>query len=405
MKHLLIGIFSFAVFNGIIHPIAIAKSGGAGNGGDAVICPDRVFLLDTYEAEKMRFHINLNPTKTLNPSWRTMVNVAVKRLERVDSFTATKLYDYAMEMVNDFEKFEMYKDARGKHVYIGHDVIGEINDSEHVSMPEGCEEHPRQLVSQRKPKFKYEYRYEFSQSLWEKMNLQEQSMTILHEAWYRIMLENGAENSRSARYVNGFVASTEFESISFPEYLELLKETELKIYTISGSSRSIKSNDIQFNLKSHSFKVSDGEVCAPNFKINMSFKQTYTVLNRAQNYYKNTKFIKMCFENSKITKLVMDKKLASKDITLRLPFHQMQFDGAINNTPTIHFEKSGKLSHFSGMKIKNLVEMYYICDGKTSFTKNRGCEKGPFVNHDTKIKEPVDILFNFLERPTSHFQR
>ncbi len=381
------------------------ESGGAANGGDAVICPDKVILLDSYEASKMRFNIDLNPNKINSPTWRSMVNIAVKRLSRVDKYTADKLYDYAMEMVNDFEKFEMYPDSRGKHVYIGYDIIGEINDSDHVSMPEGCEEHPRQLVSQRKPKFKYEFRYEFSKSLWEKMSLQEQSMTILHEAWYRIMLENGATTSRAARYINGFVASVEFESIEFFEYLELLKETEIKYYNISGASEAIKTRDIKLNLKKHIFNLVQGEVCAPNFQIDMKFKQTFTILNRAQKYYKNTKFTKMCFENSQITRLVMSPQLAKKNITLRLPFHQVQFDGASNQNPTIHFTSKGRLSHFSGMKFKNLVEMYYICGGQSSFTRNKGCEKGPFINHDTKVKTPINILFNESETPFSHFQR
>lgn len=390
----------------LISANAFPRSGGAGNGGDAIVCPDRVILLDSYEAQKMRLTIDLNNPNVQTPTWRSMVNVAVKRLEKFDQVTASLLYDYAMELVNDFEKFQMYPGSRGQHVYIGKDIIAEINDSEHVSTPEGCEEHPRQLVSQRVPRFRKEFRYEFSQSLWEKMSLQEQSMTILHEAWYRIMLENGADNSRATRYINGLVASRDFEEYSFTEYIEELKNTELRYYIVPNVSGAIKDKEIKFDLQNHQLDEVDGMICAPNFKLNPSIKQTYKLIfNTSQRYLKNLKFQQVCFENSRISKLVLPTIVPNKERTLRLPFHQVQFGKSLNDTPTIHFSKKGKLSHFSGIKHKLVMEMFYRCNGEVSFLERHGCQEGPFIYHSTKIENPTDILFDDNEIPISHFRR
>jgi len=386
---------------------SFAASGGAGNGGDVIVCPNRdmrVMLLDYYEAQKMRLTIDLSDPKIHTQTLRSMVNVAVSRLRQKDQYTASLLYDYAMEMVNDFEKFELYPDARGKNVYLGYDIIAEINDSEHVSTPEGCEEHPRQLVSQKAPKFRYEFRYEISKSLWEQMDLLNQSMTILHEAWYRIMLENGATNSRGARYMNALVASKEFESYSFADYLKELKETELQYYVVINKSEAVKTQEIQIDLKNHILEFGSAEVCAPNFIVNLSLKETYSLLNRSQRYVQNIKMTNVCFENSHLTKIELPKNVLNTGYTLRLPFIQLEFDKATNESPALIFHNNGKMSHFEGVQFSSLMEMYYLCNGSRSFDENRGCEAGPFINHETKINDPIDIKFDLREKLLAFFE-
>lgn len=385
----------------IIGTYAHARSGGAGNGGDAIVCPDRVILLDSYEAEKMRLTVDLSNPNISTPSWRTMVNVAVKRLEKFDQYTASKLYDYAMEMVNDFEKFQMFPESRGQHVYLGYDIIAEINDSEHVSTPEGCEEHPRQMVSQRDPKFRYEYRYEFSKSLWEKMTLQDQAMTILHEAWYRIMLENGAKNSRATRYINGLVASKEFESYSFKDYLEELRATELENYIVPIDSQAVKADRITINLKKFTINYEGEIACVPGLKMNLSIKESFRLLNRRQKYIKNLVVDKMCFENSQITKIVLPQKVLENKYTLRLAYNQMELGPAVGDSPSMIF-KDGKLATFEDIAFSKLYRFYYICDGREVFDQSEGCE-GPYNDRDTAITKPGVITLDTEERVNSHF--
>lgn len=388
---------------------ALFRSGGAGNGGDAIVCVDRkvkVMLLDSYEArDKRRLTLDLFNKNIEVQTWRSMVNVAVKRLERVDIHTASLLYDYSMEMVNDFEKFQMYPGSRGKNVYLGDDVNTRVNDSEHISTPADCDPEPYQMVIQIQPKFKFDLRYHFNKTLWDQLTLEDQAMTILHEAWYRIMIENGATNSTATRYMNGLIASKEFENYSFTDYLQDLKETELLNYVVINQSEAVKDREILINLKQHRITFKEDKVCAPNFKVNMSLKETFSVFNRSQRYLKNIKFQEVCFKNSTLTKLVLPVKGATSKVALRLPFYQAYFSGATSKTPTFTFHNNGKLNEITGIKISEFMEMYYVCNGNISYSSSVNCEKGPFINHDTKVKDLNSIKFGKNEKPLSYFQR
>ncbi|MBD67047.1 MAG: hypothetical protein CME62_17730 [Halobacteriovoraceae bacterium] len=374
------------------------RSGGVGNGGDAVICPDEIVMLDTYEARKYRFKINLNPSQNENPTWRSMVNVAVQRLQRFDETLATKLYDYAMEMVNDFEKFELYPEARGNAVYLGKDVIAEINDSAHVSVPEGCV--LRQFISQRTPRFSRDYRYEFSQSIWERMNTQEQTMAILHEAWYRIMLDNGAKNSIAARYMNGLVASDVFDLYTFEDYINDIQGTEIRTYSVRNESHALKQDDIVIKLKEHDFDFEEGMLCAPNFKIEVSLKKPYNIGAAlfGQEYLGRIKFQNVCLKNSRLRKLVLPVDIVKKDRILRLPFAQVYFKEALSDSPSIHFNEKGKLTHLSDIQASHLYRMFYTCNGVDSFDQSVGCEEGPFNHGDSVVKNTSIIEFDQDEK-------
>ncbi|MAZ50021.1 MAG: hypothetical protein CME65_15775 [Halobacteriovoraceae bacterium] len=374
------------------------RSGGMGNGGDAVICPEKIEMLDSYEAGKLRFNINLNPENLEAPTWRSMVNVAVQRLERFDEVLATKLYDYSMEMVNDFEKFELYPNARGQHVYLGRDVIIEIDDSAHVSLPEGCI--LRQFISQRAPRFRRDFRYEFSLSIWELMDKQEQAMAILHEAWYRIMLENGATDSVAARYMNGLVASEFFDSYTFIDYIEEIKETELKEYIVPNTSEAIKQSEIKLDLKEHIYRAEDGMICAPNFKVQASIKKPYNLraIIRGQDYVTNIQFQDVCFKDSRLRKVVLPVAMVQRERILRLPFAQVYFDEALSETPAMHFNEEGKLSHLTDIRASHLYRMYYECDGARSFDRMAGCESGPYNDRDSVIQNTSVIQFDGDEK-------
>lgn len=377
---------------------ATSRSGGMGNGGDAVICPEKIEMLDSYEAAKLRFNINLNPQNIDNPTWRSMVNVAVQRLERFDEVLATKLYDYSMEMVNDFEKFELYPNARGRHVYLGRDVIIEIDDSAHVSLPEGCI--LRQFISQRQPRFRRDFRYEFSLSIWELMNTQEQTMAILHEAWYRIMLENGATDSVATRYMNGLVASEFFDTYTFIEYIEEIKETELQEYIIPNHSQAIKQDEIKLHLKDHIYEIEGDMVCAPNFKVNASIKKPYNLsaIINGQQYLSNIQFQKVCFKNSRLQSMVLPVDIVQNDRILRLPFAQVYFEEALSQNPTMHFNEEGKLTHLTDIRASHLYQMYYICNGENSFDMSEGCESGPYNHRDSVIQNTTNIQFDENEK-------
>ena len=219
-----------------------------------------------------------------------------------------------------------------------------------------------------------------------------------------MMLEDGAKNSRAARYINGLTASIEFNDYSFIDYFQDLKETELKNYVIKNTSDVINKKTIKINLKEHTLNIEGDEVCAPNFQVNMSIKESFRLLNRRQTYVKNLYVKKLCFKNSRVTKIVLPKKVLKDKYTIRLPFTQLIFKSKLNDEPTMHFHGNGKLSHFSGIKFSKLIEMFYRCDGEISYTRSEGC-RGPFNNHETTIKDPIGIKFDINERIRTHFNR
>lgn len=90
------------------------------------------------------------------------------------------------------------------------------------------------------------------------------------------MIENRARNSRSTRYMNGLVASREFEAYTFGEYIEEVKETELRNFIVINYSQSIKDKLIKVNLKSKPLRVYTDRACVDDIKIDMSIKESYT---------------------------------------------------------------------------------------------------------------------------------
>ena len=232
------------------------------------------------------------------------------------------------------------------------------------------------------------------------MNLENQAMTILHEAWYRIMIENGATDSRRARGINALTASLQFENFTFAQYLKAIQKTELKYYYILNNSLSIIDSMIKVDLKMEERiqTSSEGFACAEEVLIEPKIKETFTVFNQSQDYIGKIKTKEICFENSRIRKLVFPEKIMSSGITLRLPFHQVIFSSASSNRPSFYFNEKGKLTHMTGIKASSIMEMFYRCNGRKSFTQNRGCEAGPFINHKNKITDPEEILFDRNEK-------
>lgn len=390
---------SFLLLFVILSLPAVARdSSGAGNGGDALICHDspdygdKVILLDTHEAIKRRLKLNLNPQNIEVPTHRSMVNTAVARLMKKDIATAELLYQYAMELVEDLEKLQNHPGMRTSNVYLGNDVVGEINDSLHVTIPIGCE--IRQLVAQKKPKFKRDYRYEINKSIWDRMDSFEQAMTILHEAWYRIMIENDKKenhNSYGARYMNGLIASEDFDDYSFEEYLEELKETELGHYTVFNNSHALVGETFKLPLESISFQ--NGAACVEDFYLAAQFKKFG--FNEIFNGIKTLKvdFKNVCFKDSHFTRITIPKKISEKGFLLSLQNYQLNIKANSSQESTLVFHSNGRLSHIENTHNDFLLKMFYLCNGKKTFKKENGC-KGPYRFNESKISNPGDVFFS-----------
>jgi hypothetical protein len=367
-------------------------SSGVGNGGDAVVCPNKTILLDSYEATMNGLTIDLGQEQNLS----SMVKVVVSRVKKHDKETASILYNYAMEMVTDFEYYKIDPQYTGHYLYLGYDRLTPIEDSDHISLPAGCE--IQQIVNQKLPRFSLVKRYHFDKGLWEKMNISEQALTILHEAWYRIMLENGAKNSVAARYMNGLTASSEFEGRTFVEYFEDLKNTEVKFYKVNNISSSIRQKQIILNLKEHTFITENDYVCAPRLKMDMSFKKTLGAFDWEQRYIDVTSE-KFCFKNSLPVMISFKTSLFDINISLRLDHYFAYLDNITGKNPRMLFHPNGMLKSLEDIRVNNIARMYYVCNGIKVFGKKDGCQKGPFIHRDSIINLPGPLFFDENEVP------
>lgn len=217
-----------------------AKSGGGGNGGDVLICLEKTILLDLYESQIRDWEI-----KMFEKSISEIVNVFYKRFFKLDSFRASKFKKYSDELLRDLEAGDFRSNQVSGSVTFTTDELEDIDDSAHLSIPQGC--YKKQLVIQQQ-KFndltKYQTRYIFNSILWSKLDDLNKAMTIIHEALYRLHIEERAFDSRFTRLLNGYILA--HSDLTVRDYLEFLSgsylggiitETSMVGYTLPKYSK------------------------------------------------------------------------------------------------------------------------------------------------------------------------
>lgn len=388
----------------LISCTAFAHSGGVGNGGDALVCGDSVALLDSYEATKLGLTIDLVNDKIEKQTHRSMVSMAISRLSKKDIYTAKKLYEYALEIVTDLEQFKMFPNPQNKYkgnvLYLSADIVGEISDSKHRTLPAGCE--LRQLVSQKSYLRARENRYEMNKTLWDQLSVQDQAMTILHEAWYRIMIEDGAVDSVGTRYMNALIASKEFETENFSDYIKALQSTEKKHYIIKNNSTLVFDKLFKVNLKYSKLTFNEKSVCTRNLNVSANIKKVAFITNMHLGLAKMS-FKDVCFNNSTIESLVLPRKLSGKKINFVMENYLIRTNGVVGERGVIKFNSNGTFKTLENLEVESLYKMSYVCGKRRryryrTFEKKYGC-KGPYLHDKSRKKYPGKVIFDVNEVP------
>jgi hypothetical protein len=81
-----------------------------------------------------------------------------------------------------------------------------------------------QLVIQKEPQFPEDKRYFIRKKIWTAMDADQQAAVILHELIYGLAMKLGHVDSVGTRYINEYMMSDKFVSLSNPEYINALKE-------------------------------------------------------------------------------------------------------------------------------------------------------------------------------------
>jgi len=172
----------------LINVNAFAAGGDRiGNGGDVVICGDKVELLDIYEAKRSGFNfINLKSTGH-NEMLTEVLNNRLAPLQPTKASRYTKNFQ---DLPNEAQMLS------GIH-------LNDIDDAGLVAIPKNCT--LEQIVVQLKEEDIPEggKRYTFNSDLWEKLDEFNKTALLLHEIIYREAIEKDSASSMVVRAMVG----------------------------------------------------------------------------------------------------------------------------------------------------------------------------------------------------------
>ncbi len=172
-----------------------------GNGGNSVVCSDRAMLLDLYEGEILNdFHYD----DISNDSWKNILGTKLQLISENLPEVGAVYSNWAITFETE------------SRFLIGID-LGEINDSLHVAIPEGCS--VRQTINQQLNPLPGEKRYWIDNKIWAKLNSFNKAAFVFHELVYR---DRKDADSRRVREIVALVLSNEFSILSKEERKRLI---------------------------------------------------------------------------------------------------------------------------------------------------------------------------------------
>lgn len=226
---------------------AIARAGGVGNGGIAVVCraPNGEIrsaeLLDYYEASVRGIPIKLGGP---NLSVQDKLKIMLSRLAERGDINRSNLY---RQWIGDFFSEKYTK-------FLRHTTLEKTNDVYNNSFPDGCG--PEQLIIQQKPEFPEDRLWTVSQDIWDKMDNDNRAGAVMHEVMYREALNQKygsiPKDSRRIRYFNSYVAGDLLSGMTEEQYINFIAN-EVQLGTVSAQG-------VEFNSTVDFFKSSNGQV-------------------------------------------------------------------------------------------------------------------------------------------------
>ncbi|MCB0367695.1 MAG: hypothetical protein H6624_12445 [Bdellovibrionaceae bacterium] len=181
-----------------------------GNGGDAIVCGEKVFLLDYYEAKANdKIQIQLEKGKD-------HFEIAGKTVDRLEQHNPQlhKQYRRVLEKIGSRLRF------------IDNANFRDVKDSFELTIPKGCK--LEQLAIQRDEGGLR--LIHISKSLWEKLSKEHQAGLLLHEIVYEHFLFLGETDSVKARKFNSFVSAKDFKTLPKEKYQKFVRSLKMPIY-------------------------------------------------------------------------------------------------------------------------------------------------------------------------------
>lgn len=230
----MLNVLLFVFFGFSSHLIAGTETG---NGGDVLVCPNRIELLDFYEAE-------IRHEKLIKDSGVNEWVIAEKILQRLHKNNPTRSRVY----------LEGLKNFQAEIEFTEKQELPDIPDQGDIPIPRGCE--LKQIVIQAPPKIPDDYsnwktvqpnRYKIDLNLWLKLSPNQKAGLITHELLLREAIHTLKHtHSKHVRSVNVFWWKEDFQEEKNSDYDKTMKLNHFLYTDLVFGDFTIFSNPIAF---------------------------------------------------------------------------------------------------------------------------------------------------------------
>ena len=206
----------------LISNIAFASGDRVGNGGDAVVCANGVYMLDYIEA-----YSNDNSYEE-NDSVQSLVSKHLSQLEIRDERVHTAVLKTSSAILESIDS------SKNPLVSFTTRVLLNLDDEGFYALPKGCK--LEQLIVRRETNSLQKTEFLIQRNLWDRMSNYQKSVGIIHEALYKYYISSQRENKNSevARFINTLVIKKELGEVSDRDYISYLKEKGITLFQISN---------------------------------------------------------------------------------------------------------------------------------------------------------------------------
>ncbi len=204
-----------------------------GNGGFVLKCDRALKTFDLHELEsRYSGRMSLDPKNS--DSLEDRVDYLISKVDRLNPTRAAIYREW-------FKSF--FAEAR-----FTQDPIHPLPDIGFGEVPEGCE--LVIAVYQRNPNIITPERYTVFEPLWNRLSVSDKAALILHELIYReaVQVENQHLTSERSRYLNAWIHSQEFLSVSLKKYLLDLQELHFQGADFGPHKVSLGFYDLQTQM-------------------------------------------------------------------------------------------------------------------------------------------------------------
>lgn len=254
-------------------------AGDKGNGGDAVVCPDRVYMLDSHEVERKG-----NSVVSEASGLKAKVQEFIERIKEKDEKLASTIKARSDIFLADILAFQESRIQWQANTEFTSEVLVNVADEGSASVPAGC--NIQQVIIQILKPILDQKKYKVQLDLWNKMTESEKAVAVIHEAIYNYLLEQDdlnptnyayvgnqyvrvvepLNNSMFTRYFNGKIIHNGLKDISDKVYFELLKQLSFPQKEIIRYGVKFVSSDVLFDAEGSITTIQRGEFMTPVMK-------------------------------------------------------------------------------------------------------------------------------------------